>query len=123
MTNLAELVDECKSLGIVLTPTDDSSITVDGPTGSLTPELIDRIKGHKKDILRFLQPHQEESAITIQPPSQPETGPAAPQCRCGSTDWNETPIHAGRSVRRDCARCRKFFDFPIWHGEGTLHCE
>lgn len=33
---------------------------------------------------------------------------------CGSTDLREVPIHNGRSVRRDCSRCSKTVDFPVW---------
>lgn len=33
---------------------------------------------------------------------------------CGSTDLREVPIHDGQSVRRDCTRCNKTVDFPVW---------
>ncbi|MCO6043645.1 helicase RepA family protein [Aeoliella sp. ICT_H6.2] len=33
---------------------------------------------------------------------------------CGSTDLREVPIHDGRSIRRDCSRCSKMVDFPVW---------
>ncbi|MBN2024923.1 MAG: hypothetical protein JW809_19255 [Pirellulales bacterium] len=39
-----------------------------------------------------------------------------PVCRCGSTTWRDVPIHNGQSVRRDCARCGRFLDFPRWYG-------
>ncbi len=32
--------------------------------------------------------------------------------RCGSTRYVDVPIHGGRSIRRDCARCDAFIDFP-----------
>jgi len=38
-------------------------------------------------------------------------------CRCGSTTSQDVPIHNGRSVRRDCACCGRFIEFPVWHGE------
>ncbi len=39
-------------------------------------------------------------------------------CRnCGSTEFADIPIHNGRSVRRDCANCKRFIDFPVWYGE------
>lgn len=38
-------------------------------------------------------------------------------CCCGSTTWREVVIHVGRSVRRDCARCGRFIDFPLWYGK------
>jgi hypothetical protein len=35
--------------------------------------------------------------------------------RCGSTDYVDTPIHAGNSLRRDCARCGRFVGWPVWN--------
>lgn len=46
---------------------------------------------------------------------------AKPICRCGSTTWRDVPIHGGRSVRRDCGRCGRFLDFPVWYGKDTGH--
>jgi TubC N-terminal docking domain len=42
-------------------------------------------------------------------------------CQCGSTTWRDVPIHNGQSVRRDCGRCGRFVNFPIWHGTNTGH--
>jgi TubC N-terminal docking domain len=36
--------------------------------------------------------------------------------RCGSTKWRDVSIHARESIRRDCAKCGRFIDFPRWHG-------
>ena len=46
------------------------------------------------------------------------SGPIVQQkCRrCGSTQYHDVPIHNGKSIRRDCARCGRFLDFPAWHG-------
>jgi hypothetical protein len=38
-------------------------------------------------------------------------------CVCGSTAWCDVPIHGGASVRRDCARCDRFLDHPVWYGK------
>ncbi len=36
--------------------------------------------------------------------------------RCGSRDYIDVLIHGGRSTRRDCRRCGRFIDFPVWYG-------
>jgi hypothetical protein len=48
------------------------------------------------------------------PPRKPKRPDAV--CRCGSTKWRDVPIHGGRSIRRDCARCGRFIAFPLWYG-------
>jgi len=49
------------------------------------------------------------------PPRKPKRPDAV--CRCGSTQWRDVPIHGGRSIRRDCARCGRFLGFPLWYGQ------
>lgn len=39
-----------------------------------------------------------------------------PVCRCGSYTYRDTPIHEGRSTRRDCAECGRFLAFVVWYG-------
>jgi hypothetical protein len=51
---------------------------------------------------------------TPPPPRKPKRPDAV--CRCGSTRWRDVPIHGGRSIRRDCARCGRFLSFPLWYG-------
>lgn len=41
--------------------------------------------------------------------------------RCPKCDHPETvdvPVHGGKSIRRDCARCGHTLDFPRWSGNG-----
>lgn len=45
-----------------------------------------------------------------------------PSCRrCGSTRFVDVvltyPPHDGRTVRRDCAKCGRFWDFVLWYGQ------
>ncbi len=40
-------------------------------------------------------------------------------CRCGSRTSQDVPIHGGQSSRRDCSKCGRTIDFPIWYGENT----
>ena len=44
-------------------------------------------------------------------------------CPCGSTRSRDVPILGGQSARRDCDKCGRFIDFPIWHGLRTLQNE
>jgi hypothetical protein len=44
--------------------------------------------------------------------------PAITPCdRCHSTDFVDTSIHGGRSIRRDCAQCGLTIGFPMWFGK------
>jgi hypothetical protein len=65
------------------------------------------------DLVRvpLSEPHQPK---TPPPPRKPKRPDAV--CRCGSTRWRDVPIHGGRSIRRDCARCGRFLSFPLWYG-------
>lgn len=38
-------------------------------------------------------------------------------CRCGSTEFVDAKIHEGKSVRRDCKRCKRTAGFPVWYGK------
>ena len=64
-----------------------------------------------------------EAAAGPQKPQDRQTRPQTSACRCGSTAWRDVPIHDGQSVRRDCARCDRFLDFPVWHGKNTFQHE
>jgi hypothetical protein len=35
--------------------------------------------------------------------------------RCGSDEYVDTPIHNGRSLRRDCSQCGRFLSWPKWN--------
>jgi hypothetical protein len=119
------------------------------PRSALTPDLLGRLKAHKGELLTLLRdasnfdidsaPNAEPTPITEKrthrmPPELrgrvkatldtcPIIDPTTTTeqiCRCGSITWRDVPIHDGRSVRRDCGRCGRFIDFPIWYGNGTL---
>jgi hypothetical protein len=50
-------------------------------------------------------------------PRKPKPRKPDAVCPCGSTQWRDVPIHGGRSIRRDCARCGRFLGFPLWYGQ------
>lgn len=61
-------------------------------------------------------PPDANKVNTIKKETTPD--PAAPHCdRCGHTEFRDVPIHAGRSIRRDCARCGRLVGFPVWYGD------
>ena len=45
-----------------------------------------------------------------------------PICPCGSTRYVDTPIHNGRSLRRNCQQCGRFLGFPRWYGQRQEDC-
>jgi hypothetical protein len=121
---LADLLADCNAHGIRLLLADDGGLTIDAPHDALTPDLLDRLKAHKAGLLTMLQ---RASGFDVDPAPDAEPAPAAPDgpakgiCRCGATTWRDVPIHGGQSARRDCGRCGRFIEFPIWHGNTTGH--
>ena len=96
------------------------------PRSALTPDLLDRLKAHKAELLTLLlraTAFDIDSAPDAEPAPAAQENPAPPACRCGSTIWRDVPIHDGQSARRDCGRCGRFINFPIWYGRGTLQNE
>ena len=97
------------------------------PRSALTPDLLERLKAHKADLLALLRPAPEAAPALPVATNEAPAQPTRPICRCGSTTWRDVvlrhPPHNGTTIRRDCGRCRRFLDFPIWYGKDTLHCE
>ncbi len=147
---LADLLAECDAHGIRLLLADDGGLTIDAPQDAVTPNLLDRLKAHKGELLTMLgsalgfdvnsapdaEPAPETEKRTHRMPPElrrpvgatldtcPITHPATTTeqiCRCGSTTWRNVPIHEGQSIRRDCRRCGRFICFPIWYGKDTGH--
>jgi hypothetical protein len=114
--NAAELLTDLGRLGIRLEA--DGERLLYYPRSALTPDLLARLKAHKADVLALLRPAPEASPAL---PVVTSDAPAKPVCRCGSTTWRDVPIHGGQSVRRDCGRCGRFLDFPVWYGKHTGH--
>lgn len=114
-----DLLAECEAHGIRLALAGDGGLTIDAPQYALTPDLLDRLKSHKVELLAMLRPAlalpappKGNSQIPVQKLPKPK-----PICRCGSTTWRDTPIHDQQSIRRDCAECGRFLDFPVWYGK------
>jgi hypothetical protein len=109
MTDLANLLADCNAHGIRLLVAGNGGLTIDAAQDALTPNLLERLKTHKAELLALLRPTPEMTPAKS----------AKAVCRCGSTSWRDVPIHNGQSVRRDCSRCGRFIDFSIWYKNGT----
>jgi hypothetical protein len=118
MTDLADLLADCGTRGVRLLPADNGDLTIDAPQNALTAELLDLLKTHKAELLDLLRPTPE--VVKPNPKGSAPAKAVKRVCRCGSTTWRDAPIHGGQSIRRDCDRCGRFLDFPIWHGKITL---
>ena len=112
---VAELLTECDAIGIRLVPAGKGGLTINAPQEVLTPDLVERLRTNKSELVALLQPKPRldymRTALTDR---------AAPVCRCGSAVWRDVPIHNGQSTRRDCARCGRFIDFSRWYGTDAL---
>ncbi|TWT86242.1 hypothetical protein Mal64_37810 [Pseudobythopirellula maris] len=65
------------------------------------------------------EPRDLAESADADTPAERATNGAAPtdatECeRCGSRSYRDTPIHDGRSVRRDCAQCGRTLGHPVW---------
>ena len=76
---------------------------------------VDAVTSRQLDELRRLK-GAVVSKITARDFSVGRT--SCPHCRRGQ--FRDIPVHAGRSIRRDCARCGRFIVFPVWYGKKTL---
>jgi hypothetical protein len=143
----AELLMDLGRLGIRLEA--DGERLRYRPQSALTPDLLTRLKAHKGELLTMLRRasgFDVDSAPDAEPAPETENRThrmpqelrrrveATPDtwrnidstttktiCRCGSTTWRDVPIQDGQSTRRDCGRCGRFLEFPIWHGIDTGH--
>lgn len=93
------------------------------PRSALTPDLLNLVKAHKAELLAVLRPPPEPASTQPEPRCEALGTPRKAVCRCGSTKWRDVLIHGGESVRRDCGRCGRFLDFPVWYGNNALQYE
>ena len=120
MSTAKELLAQCAALGVRLIPEGGSGLLIDFPNSGLPPGLINSLACHKLQILALLAGAA---------PASPSPGAAVQEgtsahviCRCGSSDWIDTPINNGQSRRRDCARCGRHIGFPWWYGKACIMC-
>jgi hypothetical protein len=120
-----DLLAECEDHGIRLTLAGDGGLTIDAPQYALTLDLLDRLKAHKAELLAMLRPAPSTEAEPEIAPHRPvrKMQKSKPVCRCGSTTWRDVVLrhapHNGTTIRRDCAACGRFLDFPLWYGKAS----
>jgi hypothetical protein len=128
----ADLLAELDGLGIQLEadgehlrfrPREKVTADLAGRMKMHKPELVARLKAHKAELLAVLRPAHESAPALPAPTGDPPAKLTKAVCRCGSTTWRDVPIHGGQSVRRDCGRCGRFLEFPIWYGNDNLQDE
>ena len=117
----AELLSELTRLGIEVVASGDRLRY--RPRSAVAPDLAAKLKMHKPELLALLRPPPEVAPILAQSGTDAPGPLRKPVCRCGSTRWRDVPIHNGKSVRRDCGKCGRFIEFPVWYGKDTLHTE
>lgn len=130
-TSAIELIAECEALDIRLAAR-GANLAIDAPGDKLTDDLLAQLRAHKQDILAAIQAgtdsiqdcRNSELRLGRLPwPKQArerDSGSLAAVCRCGATTWRDVVIHDGQSVRRDCAVCGRFLDFPVWYSADAV---
>ena len=102
MSEVDALLAECRVRGLELRLTPGGGLTAAGPRAALTPELLHQLGAHKAEILALLAPSPKQV------------------CRCGASEWRDVVLrhapHNGTTTRRDCAKCNRFLEFPVWYG-------
>jgi hypothetical protein len=135
----SELLSDLTKLGIVLKAYE--GCIKFHPKSAVTPDLMAMIRQHKTALLTLLaipsrwdEYHDAIAHAFANPSTREAIGPlwmtdpdgwpgsrsqaAKPTSgtctRCGSDHFKDVPIHGGKSIRRDCAKCGKFLAFPKW---------
>ena len=111
----ADVIDRVEGLGIRIW-TEGRSVKF-SPRSAMPPELTEIIKAQKAAVIETLV---ARSSKPVREPAIPviQRKPVTIRCRrCGSDEYIDVPIHHGQSIRRDCAKCGRLIDFPVWYGK------
>lgn len=58
-----DLLLQMHELGVILTPSPDSTVCCRAPTGVLTPDLLDAMRQHKQELYALVEDCEERAAI------------------------------------------------------------
>lgn len=115
-TAMADLAGLLTDRGVELRVTPAGELQLRDREKRLTPADRDLVRRYANDLADWLTLLAEPDE-PAEEPTHPTIDPNAPRCdRCGSAEFIEVAIHGGASVRRDCARCRRTWGFPVWYG-------
>lgn len=104
-----DMVVQYKAELIILLQRGSNSDPYRWPARVDTPE-------HRAQALPRPLPQSEPpgEAQPAEPEPEPPGGWEFTCRRCGAHRYVDTPIHDGRSARRDCGTCRLTDGFPVW---------
>jgi hypothetical protein len=109
-----DILHELARLGVRIENDGEAPLRIVAPKGRLTDSLKAAIRKNLQELHRELS--KPAQAIVVHSLANQE--PDGPKCtRCGSTDRVEVPIHAGRSIRRDCGKCGFPCGHSVWYGK------
>ena len=94
MTSTVELYEELQDAGVRMSVR-GIYIIADAPKGVLNEPTMEWIRLHRTEFLAHVRLN-------------------SPCTRCGGYTYVDVPIHAGGSIRRDCADCSRTKGFPVW---------
>ena len=109
-SRLVELLAECKTLGIRLSAAEGGGLEIDAPQDALTPNLLDRLKACKADLLAILrrdpEAREEQLAIALEacgldPAEEIDPADLIPCPTCGRLELWETLSGTWRCLRCD----------------------
>jgi hypothetical protein len=89
------------------------------PWDGITAEELQAIRCLKHQLLVLVKDRQRADSIWKASHRSPNQAPSCRDIcdRCGAAEYKDTLIHEGRSTRRECARCNRFFGWPCWYGQ------
>ncbi|MCC7085189.1 MAG: hypothetical protein IT427_09305 [Pirellulales bacterium] len=124
------LLAECEAQGIRLALDGDGGLNIDSPQGALTPDLLDRLKTHKAELLALLRPAPPDAELQT-----PKSAPNIPTIRLASGKTAIAGISGAllgnlkskpaadppEKPKPKCRRCgsAEYVDVPIHDGAST----
>lgn len=116
MTKLAQLLADCDQAGIRLNPEGNDQLTIDAPQSALTPDLLERLRAQKQELLRILRVvHSEEPEEDW--PESIDARKVEPCPKCGTLELWQNLVGDWR-----CQRCdppNRWRAFAARHGIPT----